>query len=146
MNGVPFWAILARLSKFARVNIMLGRQAHLVIAYSGSSLLNVFNVLCSCLEFPPLKILYPVLVQSLPQNFTNNVSHLEQYLTATAIFGIVSSSDADQGNQQIVDCLVKQLTHQEDLLELCDRLENIPDAPALSHAIEELRKGVGPIW
>ena len=94
-----------------------------------------------CLEFPPLKILYPVLVQSLPLNFTDNVSHLEQYLTATAIFNIVSSSDADQGNCQIMDCLVKQLTHQEDLLELCDRLEKIPDAPALSHAIEELRKG-----
>lgn len=95
------------------------------------------------LEFPPLKILYPVLVQSLPLNFTNNVGHLEQYLTATAIFNIVSSGDADQGNRQIMDCLVKQLTHQEDLLELCDRLEKIPDAPALSHAIEELRKGTG---
>ena len=99
-------------------------------------------ILCSCLEFPPLKILYPVLVQSLPQNFTENVGHLEQYLTATAIFGIVSSSDADQGNRMIMDCLVKQLTHQEDLLEMCDRLEKIPDAPALTHAIEELRKGM----
>ena len=83
-----------------------------------------------------------MLVQSLPVNFTETVSHLEQYLTATAIFNIVSSSDADQGNRQIMDCLVKQLTHQEDLLELCDRLEKIPDAPALTNAIEELRKGV----
>lgn len=83
-----------------------------------------------------------MLVQSLPLNFAENVGYLEQYLTATAIFSIVSSADTEKGNRQIIDCLVKQLTHQEDLLELCDRLEKIPDAPALSHAIEELRKGV----
>ena len=83
-----------------------------------------------------------MLVQSLPQNFTENVGHLEQYLTATAIYSIVSSADADQGNRMIMDCLMKQLTHQEDLLELCERLEKIPDAPALTNAIEELRKGL----
>ncbi|XP_065882545.1 uncharacterized protein [Dysidea avara] len=91
-------------------------------------------------EFPPLKVLYSVLVQSLPVNYTESVGHLEQYLTANAIFTIVSSPDADQGNQQIINSLLKQLTCIEDLLELCNRLEKIPNAPALSHAIEDLRK------
>jgi len=93
------------------------------------------------LEFPPLKVLYHVLVQSLPVNYAETVGHLEQYLTANAIFTIVSSPDADQANQLIINSLLKHLTCVEDILELCSRLEKIPNAPALSHAIEELRKG-----
>ena len=71
-------------------------------------------------------------------NYTESVGHLEQYLNANAIFTIVSSPDADQGNQQIINSLLKQLTCIEDLLELCNRLEKIPNAPALTHAIEKV--------
>ena len=91
--------------------------------------------------FTELQSHYSVLVRSMPDDYMNSVSQLERHLTGDHIGTILECKDVFTANQRILDCLIEQLENREDIFYLCDKLSVITDAPLLTTAIEDLKKG-----
>ena len=77
----------------------------------------------------------------MPNDYMNTVSQLECYLTGDHIGSILECSDVFTANQRILDCFIEQIDTKEDLLDFCDSLSAISDAPALTVALNELKNG-----
>ena len=99
---------------------------------------------CS-VDFTELQSHYSVLVRSMPDDYMNTVNQLERHLTGDHIGSILECSNVFTANQRILDCLIKQLNDKEDVLDLCGWLGHIDDAPLLSGAIEDLKKGTATV-
>ena len=78
----------------------------------------------------------------MPDDYMNTVSTLERHLTGDHIGSILECKDVFTANQRILDCLIEQINTKEGLLDLCNWLSEITDAPALTAALETLRKGL----
>ena len=77
----------------------------------------------------------------MPDDYMNTVSQLERHLTGDHIGSILESQHPTTANQRILDCLTVQLDSREDVFSLCDKLGVITDAPSLTVAIEDLKRG-----
>ena len=93
------------------------------------------------LGFELLQSHYSVLVRNMPDDYMNTVSQLECRLTGDHIGSILECNDVFTANQKILDCLIEQLDNKEDVFDLCDWLSVIDDAPLLTSAIEDIKKG-----
>ena len=78
----------------------------------------------------------------MPDDYMNTVSQLERHLTGDHIGSILECRNVFTANQKILDCLIVQLDSREDVFSLCDKLSIITDAPSLTVAIEDLKKGM----
>ena len=85
---------------------------------------------------------YSVLVRSMPDYYMNTVSQLECHLTGDHIGSILECKDAVTANQKILDCLIEQINTKEGLLDFCNWLSTITDAPAFTAALKEFKKGL----
>ena len=85
---------------------------------------------------------YSILVRSMPDNYMNTVSQLECHLTGNHIGSILECRDVFTANQNILDCLIEQINTKEGLLDFCNWLSAITDAPALTTALNELKNGL----
>ena len=92
--------------------------------------------------FEIIKSHYSVLVRSMPDDYMNTVSQLERYLTGDHIGSILECSDVFTANQRILDCLLDRIDTKEGLLDFFDQLNSIRNAPALTAAIESVKKGI----
>ena len=72
----------------------------------------------------------------------NTISQLERHLTGDHIGSILECTDVFTANQTILDCLIGQVSTRESLLDLCDWLSAITNAPKLTAAVVNLRKGL----
>ena len=74
----------------------------------------------------------------MPDDYMNTVSQLECHLTGDHIGSILKCKDAVTANQRILDCLIEQINTKLHLLDFCDWLSTITDAPALTAALNGL--------
>ena len=77
----------------------------------------------------------------MPDDYMNTVNQLERHLTGDHIGSILECSNVVTANQRILNCLIEQINDKKDVLDLCARLGRIDNAPLLSGAIEDLKKG-----
>ena len=94
-----------------------------------------------CVSTVSSKSHYSVLVRSMPNDYMNTVSQLECHLTGDHIGSILECKDTVTANQRILDCLIEQINTKEGLLDFCNWLSAIINAPELTAAIKELNKG-----
>ena len=85
---------------------------------------------------------YSVLVRSMPDDYMNTVNQLERHLTGDHIGSVLECRDVFTANQRILDCLIEQINTKEGLLDFCNWLSTITDAPALTAALKEFKKGL----
>ena len=78
----------------------------------------------------------------MPDDYMNTVSQLERHLTGDHIGSILECKDVFTANQRILDCLIEQINTKEGLLDFCNWLSTSTNAPALTAAIKELKKGL----
>ena len=91
--------------------------------------------------FKILQSHYSVLVRSMPDDYMNTVSQLERHLTGDHIGSILECRDVFTANQRILDCLIEQINTKEGLLDFCEQLNSISNAPALTTVIASIKKG-----
>ena len=84
---------------------------------------------------------YSVLVRSMPDDYLNTVSQLGHHLTDDNIISILECENAFSANQKILDCLIGQIDTKEGLLDFCELLDSITNAPALVTVIREIKEG-----
>ena len=77
----------------------------------------------------------------MPDDYKNTVSQLERHLTGDHIGSILECKDVFTANQRILDCLIEQINTKEGLLDFCEQLNSITNAPALTAVIERVKKG-----
>ena len=107
-----------------------------------NTLLDVYiYLILTSTGFTELQSHYSVLVRSMPDDYMNTVSQLERHLTGDHIGSILECRDVFAANQRILDCLIEQLGGERDAFDLCDWLSAITNAPSLTTAIEDFKKG-----
>ena len=84
---------------------------------------------------------YSVLVRNMPDDYKSTVSKLECHLTGDNIGSILECEDVFTANQRILDCLIEQINTKEGLLDFFEQLNSIPNAPALTAVVENVKKG-----
>ena len=104
--------------------------------------MSMIHTYINSLDFTELQSHYSVLVRSMPDDYMNTVNQLERHLTGDHIGSILECVNVFTANQRILDCLIEQLNDKEDVLDLCSQLSCINDAPLLTTAIEDLKKGI----
>ena len=78
----------------------------------------------------------------MPDDYMNTVSQLERHLTGDHIGSILECRDVFTANQRILNCLIEQINTKEGLLDFCNCLSTITDAPALINALSEFVEGL----
>ena len=71
-----------------------------------------------------------------------SIQQLQHFLTDQQIGSILECTSPLAANQNLVDCLVKNVENKESILDFCDHLEKIKNSPKLLNIIEHLRKGL----
>jgi len=88
-----------------------------------------------------LKGKYAEILKCFPDNYEATLGGIQNSFSDSQICDILSMTTGH--NQKILDCLIMQLKGKEDLLDFCDNLEKIPEAPtSLQSIVEHLKKGV----
>ena len=91
-------------------------------------------------DFAILKTKYNEILSHLPEKHEALIASLQDHLSDSQICDILSMTTGH--TQTIINCLILQLKRKEDLLDFCDKLEKIQEAPdSLKDVIEKLRKG-----
>ena len=88
-----------------------------------------------------LRSCYDDIIKNMPDNYYETVQLLERKLCDTHISSIFECSHFTAANQIILECLVEQVNCKEDILDLCERLSLLKNAPQLTQIIENLRMG-----
>jgi len=77
----------------------------------------------------------------MPDDYELTVGKLQNYISDDQICAILSSSNSTVANKIILDFLIERISCREELLDLCDQLENITTSHDLKTVINELRLG-----
>ena len=77
----------------------------------------------------------------MPDDYELTVGKLLNYISDDQICVILSSCDSTIANKIILDCLIERMSCREDLLDLCDQLENITTSHDMKVVINEIRSG-----
>ena len=78
----------------------------------------------------------------MPDNYEQSIAKLESYLSDDQICEILCSSNCKVANNKILNCLTEKLKCKEDLLDLCDHLEEIIASHDLRVIIQNIKSGV----
>lgn len=93
---------------------------------------------CKGLEL--LQARYAEILACFPENYGSTIECLQSYIDDSDIAQIVSLPSGH--NQKILDCLIQKVKREEDLLDFCEVLDKISEAPPLLKLIvEQIRKG-----
>ena len=93
------------------------------------------------IEFTKLKAHYHTILQLMPDDYELTIGKLQDYISDDQICAILSSSNSTLANKIILDCLIERMSSGEELLDLCNQLENITTSHDLKIVINELRLG-----
>ena len=105
-------------------------------------LMEAHNVLCTNVtDFTALKTHYHTILHSMPDDYELTAGKLMNYISDQQICAILSSKNSTIANKIILDCLIGRINCREELLDLCDQLENITTSLALKTVINEIRFG-----
>ena len=77
----------------------------------------------------------------MPDDYELTVGKLQSYISDDQICAILSSSNSTLANKIILDCLIERMSCREELLDLCNQLENITTSHDMKIVINEIRFG-----
>ena len=95
----------------------------------------------SLIDFMKLKAHYKTILQLMPDDYELTVGKLQSYISDDQICAILSSSNSTLANKIILDCLIERMSCREELLDLCNQLENITTSHDMKIVINEIRFG-----
>ena len=78
----------------------------------------------------------------MPDDYELTVGKLQSYISDDQICTILNSGNTTIANKKILDYLIERISCREELLDLCDQLENISTSHDLNIAINEIRFGL----
>ena len=93
------------------------------------------------IDFTELKAYYHTILQLMPDEYELTIEKLQNYISDEQICGILSSSNSTIANKMILDCLIERMSCREELLDLCDQLENITTSHYLTIVLNDIRSG-----
>ena len=91
--------------------------------------------------FEVLRSHYSALVKSMPDDYMNTVGQLEYHLSGDHIGSILECTDVSTANQKILDCLIEQICTKQQLVDFCDWLCSLTNAPSLTTVLRDIKKG-----
>ena len=104
---------------------------------------SIADILCTfILDFSQLKSHYHAIVQLMPDDYEQSIGILQNHISDDQICDILCSSNYRIANNKILNCFVKKLSCEEDLLDLCDQLEKIAAAHDLKEILKKIRSGI----
>ena len=77
----------------------------------------------------------------MPDDYKLTVEKLKDFISDDQLCVILSSRNSTIANQIILDCLIERMKCKEELLDLCDQMENIIASHDLKIVTNELRFG-----
>ena len=77
----------------------------------------------------------------MPDEYELTVGKLQDYISFDQICSILSSSNSTSANKIILDCLIERISCREELLDLCQQLENITISRDMKVVINEMKLG-----
>ena len=92
-------------------------------------------------DFTELKAHYHNILRLMPDDYEPTIEKLLNCISDDQICTILSSSNSTVANKIILDCLIKRMRCREELLDLCDQLENITTSHDMKIVISEIRLG-----
>ena len=95
----------------------------------------------SLIDFTKLKAHYKTILQLMPDDYELTVGKLQSYISDDQICAILSSNNSTIANKIILDCLIERMSCREELLDLCNQLENITTSHDMKIVINEIRFG-----
>ena len=76
----------------------------------------------------------------MPNDYMQTVQTLERFLCDVHVSAIFECSSVSDANRTILECLTEHAAYKEHILEFCERLLLITNAPELMCVIENLRE------
>ena len=104
--------------------------------------MHVLYYFCLCMyitDFSELRAHYHNILHLMPDDYELTVGKLQNYISFDQICVILSSSNSTIGNKLILDYLIERMSCREELLDLCDQLENITTSHDMKMITNELR-------
>ena len=102
----------------------------------------MYNYCYICItDFIKLKAHYHTILHLMPDDYILTVGKLVNCISDDQICVILSSSNSTIANKLILDCLIERMRFREELLDLCDQMENIIASHDLRIVTNELRFG-----
>ena len=92
------------------------------------------------LEFVELQSCYDDILRNMSDDYMQTVQTLESYLCDLHVSEIFDCSSVSEANKIILECLTENALHKEHVLEFCERLLKITNAPELMCVVENLRE------
>ena len=92
------------------------------------------------LEFTELQSCYDDILRNMPNDYMQTVQLLERCLCTLHISAICECSCVSDANKTILECLTENVTCKEHVLDLCEKLLLIKNAPGLIHVVKYLRE------
>ena len=92
-------------------------------------------------DFIELRAHYHNILHLMPDDYELTVGILQNYISDDQICAILSSTNSTIANKLILDYLIERMNCREELLDLCDQLENIAISHDLKIIINEIRFG-----
>ena len=77
----------------------------------------------------------------MPDNFEMTIDKMLNLLSDHQICHILSSNSSTAANKVILDCLIERISCREELLDLCDQLDEISVSQGFSSVINKLKLG-----
>ena len=77
----------------------------------------------------------------MPDDYEMTIGKLQNFITDDQICAILSTNNTFTANKMILECLIERMSCREDLLDLCDQLENIDTSQNLRIVINKIRFG-----
>ena len=102
---------------------------------------HVMTLVTICKGFDLLQAKYAEILACFPENYGSTIECLQSYLGDSNVAEIISLPSGH--NQKILNCLIQKVKREEDLLDFCEVLDKISEAPPLLKLIvEQIRKGM----
>ena len=92
-------------------------------------------------DFTELRAHYHNILHLMPDDYELTVGKLENYISFDQICIILSSSNSTIANKLILDYLIERISCREELLDLCNQLENITTSHDMKIVINDIRLG-----
>ena len=92
-------------------------------------------------DFTKLKAHYQTILRLMPDDYELTAAKLVNFISDDQICTILSNNKSSIANKIILDCLIERMRCREELLDLCDQLENITTSHDMKIVISDIRIG-----
>ena len=83
---------------------------------------------------------YDDILRNMPNDYMQTVQTLECHLCDLHVSAVFECSSASGANGTILECLTEHAVYKAHILEFCERLLLITNAPGLMEVVENLRE------